>query len=416
MPPVDRPVLREMSDLPPGAAAERNASSILACLSAWRPAAVACAGKGPAVTLAPHDLAPRRPMLITRITARAEHLQPARAADAYAGRESLTYVRCRVETDDGFAGHGVTGRFLAAEVVHLLEHGFADTVTGRDALDIEAITATLERPFNPRGATGVFVSALSALDLALWDLKGQRLGLPVARLVGGARDRVAAYATAGMPAFSEAELVAACTTALAEGYRGVKMLVGAGRSLEEDVQRIRAVRRAIGDAPLMLDANCAFTVADAKRLAHRVADCDIAFFEEPVRGNDLDALVELRRASPIPLASGQMIQSMAWFRDALARGALDVLQPNAAFCGGLSAMLRVLALAEAHGVPVTGAGGFEAASLPAMAGHRHGGMLEVHGAHAALRARFAHHPEYRDGWINVPARAGVGFALVEGEG
>lgn len=354
-------------------------------------------------------------MPIMRLTARVEHLKPARAADAYAGQESLTCVRCRVETDDGLVGHGVTGRFLAAEVVHLLEHGFAATVTSLDALDIEAITATLIRSFNPRGATGVFVSALSALDLALWDLKGQRLGQPVARLLGGARDKVAAYATAGLPAFGETELVAACTAALADGYRGVKMLVGAGRSLDEDVRRIRAVRQAIGEAPLMLDANCAFTVAEAKRLAHRVADCDIAFFEEPVRGNDLDALVELRRTSPIPLASGQMIQSMAWFRDALARGALDVLQPNAAFCGGLSAMLRVLAMAEAHGVPVTGAGGFEAASLPAMAGHRHGGMLEVHGAHAALRARFTHHPQYQDGWLTVPARSGLGFALAEQE-
>ncbi len=350
-------------------------------------------------------------MKITSVTAKAEHLKPSRAADAYAGQESLTFVRCRVETDEGLAGHGVTGRFLAAEVVHLLEHGFSTTVTGRDALDIEAITATLVRAFNPRGSTGVFVSALSALDLALWDLKGQRLGLPVARLIGGARDKVAAYATAGLPAFSEAELVGACTTALDQGYRGVKMLVGAGRSVEEDVQRIRAVRRAIGDAPLMLDANCAYTVGDAKRLAHRVADCGIEFFEEPVRGNDLVALAELRRASPIPLASGQMIQSMTWFRDALAQGALDVLQPNAAFCGGLSAMLRVLAMAEAHGVPVTGAGGFESACLPAMAGHRHGGMLEVHGAHGALRARFSHHPEYRDGWLHVPEAPGLGFAL-----
>ena len=76
-------------------------------------------------------------------------------------------------------------------------------------------------------------------------------------------------------------------------------------------------------------------------------------------------------------------------------------------------MLRVLAMAEAHGVPVAGAGGFEAASLPAMAGHRHGGMLEVHGAHAALRARFAQHPEYRDGWLTVPARAGLGLTLVD---
>jgi L-alanine-DL-glutamate epimerase-like enolase superfamily enzyme len=350
-------------------------------------------------------------MTITRIVAVAEHLRPARTADAYAGQESLSFVRCSVTTADGLVGHGLTGRFLSAEVAHLIEHGFAATAAGLDPMDIEAIGATLAKKFNPRQSTGVFVSALSALDLALWDLKGKRLGQPVAKLIGGARSAVAAYATVGLPAYSEAELIEACTAALARGYRGVKILVGAGRGLDEDVKRVRAVRKAIGDSALMLDANCAFSLAEAKRLASRVADCDIAFFEEPLRGNDLATLAELRRAVTMPLASGQMIQSLAWFRDALARGALDILQPNAAFCGGLSAMLRVLALAEAHGAPVTGAGGFEAASLPAMAGHAHGGMLEVHGAHAALRARFAAHPEFRDGCLWVPATPGLGFAL-----
>lgn len=350
-------------------------------------------------------------MQIEHIHAAVEHIKPARASDAYAGKESLTFVRCKVATDDGLTGTGVTGRFLADQVAHLLNGGIAATARGLDALDIEALATQLAKKFNPRQSSGVFVSAMSALDLALWDIRGKALNQPVARLIGGARSAVPAYATAGLPAFSETELVAACKAALAAGFHGAKILVGAGRSLDEDAQRIRAVRRAIGTAPLMLDANCAFTVAEAKRLATLVADCDIAFFEEPLRGNDVAALAELRRTIAIPLASGQMIQSITWFRDALAAGALDFVQPNAAFCGGLTAMLRILALAEAHGVPVTGAGGFEAANLPAMAGHAHGGMLEVHGAHVALRTRFATEPEFRDGLLHVPATPGLGFSL-----
>lgn len=352
-------------------------------------------------------------MTITRIQAAVEHIKPERAADAYAGQESLTYVRCQVVTSDGISGCGVTGRFLSAEVAHLLNGGFAETVKGLDPLDIEAVTVALAKKFNPRQSTGVFVSAMSALDLALWDIRGRTLKQPVARLIGGARKAVPAYATVGLPAFTETELIQACTTALTAGFKGVKILVGAGRGITEDARRIRAVRTAIGDAPLMLDANCAYSVAEAKRLATLVADCDIAFFEEPVRGNDIASLVELRRAISIPLASGQMIQSPAWFRDVLNSGALDILQPNAAFCGGLSAMLRILAMAEAHGVPVTGAGGYEAANLPAMAGHAHGGMLEVHGAHAALRTRFATHPEFRDGLLHVPDTPGLGFSLLD---
>lgn len=350
-------------------------------------------------------------MRIARVEAAVEHLKPARAADAYAGRESLTFLRLAVTTEDGTIGHGLTGRFLAEKVAALLAGEFAEAVIGQDALAHEAVRARLVARFNPRGMTGAFVSALSALDLALWDLKGKLLGQPVARLLGAARDAVPSYATVGLPGFTEPELVAACKAALDQGFRGVKVLVATGRPVAEDAARIRAVRRAIGEAPLMLDANCGYTVAEAKRLALRVADCDIAFFEEPVKDNDIPALTALRRAIPIPLAAGQMAQSPAWFRDALGQGALDILQPNAAFCGGLTSLLRILALAEAHGVPVAGAGGFEAANLPAMAGHPHGGMLEVHGAHAALRDRFAEHPRFADGCLHVPDAPGLGFAL-----
>ncbi len=350
-------------------------------------------------------------MKITHIESQVEHIKPHRAADAYAGAESLTYVRCRVTTDDGLSGDGVTGRFLADQVAHLLQGGMAAALKGANPLDIEAITAQLGKKFNPRQSSGVFVSALSALDLALWDIKGKALRQPVARLIGGARNVVPAYATVGLPAYAEAELINACKTALAEGFQGTKILVGAGRSIAEDAQRIRAVRAAVGNAPLMLDANCAYTVAEAKRLAEQVDDCDIAFFEEPLRANDIPSLAALRRATRIPLASGQMIQSSTWFRDVLAAGALDILQPNAAFCGGITAMLRILALAEAHGVPVTGAGGFESANLPVMAGHAHGGMLEVHGAHAAIKTRFATHPEFKDGALQVPPAPGLGFSL-----
>ena len=159
-------------------------------------------------------------MTIVSIAAQVEHIKPKSAAEAYAGQESLTYVRCRVTTTDGLTGEGVTGRFLADQVAHLFIGGIAATLKGANALDIEAINAQLAKKFNPRQSTGVFVSAMSALDLALWDIKGKALGLPVARLIGGARAAVPAYATVGLPAYTEAELVSACKAALAEGFQG----------------------------------------------------------------------------------------------------------------------------------------------------------------------------------------------------
>lgn len=354
-------------------------------------------------------------MRIRSISARHERLAPHQAAAGYAGLRDAAYVRCRVETEDGPVGTGVTGRFLGPEVVALLTGAMADELRGADAGETEAIRMRLASRFNPRGMTGAFVSALSALDLALWDLKGKALGQPVWRLLGAARSQVPVYATVGLPAYDEAALIEACRSAIADGYRGAKMLVAAGgRGVVEDARRVRAVREALGPAaPLMLDANCGMTVADAKRLATMVEECDITWFEEPVTGNDIEALAELRRSVRVPIAAGQMVQSMAWFREALVRGAVDWLQPNAVFCGGVSAMLRVLALAEAHGVPVSHAGGWDLANLAVMAGHGHGGPVEMHGAHLELRDRLADQPAAIRGVMAPPERPGIGFAFAD---
>lgn len=351
---------------------------------------------------------------IRSVTARVEKLAPVRAARGYAGLDTPVFVRCRVETEDGLTGTGVTGRFLAEEVVGLLGR-MGEALHGEDARIIEAIGPRLSARFNPRNATGVFVSALSALDMALWDLRARALGEPLWRLLGGARTAVACYATVGLPGYEEAELAAVCQDSVAAGFLGVKMLVAAGgRGVEEDARRVRAVRAAIGPkALLMLDANCGMDVATARRLALMVEECDIAWFEEPVLGNDIEALATLRRAIRIPLAAGQMVQSLAWFRDALARGAVDWLQPNAAFCGGISGMLRILALAEAHGTPVAHAGGWDIANAAVMAGHAAGGLLEMHGAQHALRARLTEDMVPAAGLMQMPDRPGIGFAFCE---
>ncbi|NKC33516.1 mandelate racemase/muconate lactonizing enzyme family protein [Falsiroseomonas selenitidurans] len=351
---------------------------------------------------------------IRGLRASVERLVPPSAAANYAGTETPTFVLCRVETEDGLVGTGVTGRFLADEVAALLPR-MAEALRGQDARRTEAITRSLTARFNPRGATGAFTAALSALDMALWDLRARALGEPLWRLLGGARDAVPCYATVGLPGYAEAELVDVCRKAVAQGFVGVKMLVAAGgRGVAEDAARVRAVRDALGPKPLlMLDANCGLDVATARRLARMVEDCDIAWFEEPVLGNDLEALATLRRATRIPLAAGQMVQSLAWFREALTRGAVDWIQPNAAFCGGITAALRILSLAEAHGTPVAHAGGWDIANAALMAGHAQGGLLEMHGAQLALRQRLAEDLLPEAGVMRLPERPGIGFAFRE---
>lgn len=351
---------------------------------------------------------------IRTITAQVERLAPVQAARGYAGLDTPAFVRCRVEAEDGLVGTGVTGRFLAEEVVALLAR-MEEPLKGQDGRSIEAIRSSLTSRFNPRAATGVFVSALSALDMALWDLRARALGEPLWRLLGGARQAVPCYATVGLPGYDEAELAAVCKHSIDAGFVGVKMLVAAGgRGVAEDAQRVQAVRAAIGPAALLiLDANCGMDVATARRLAAMVEDCDIAWFEEPVLGNDLEMLATLRRAIRIPIGAGQMVQSMQWFREALTRGAVDWLQPNAAFCGGISAAQRILALAEAHGTPVAHAGGWDIANAALMAGHAQGGLLEMHGAQRALRACLSEDLVPKAGVMHLPDRPGIGFAFHE---
>jgi L-rhamnonate dehydratase len=350
---------------------------------------------------------------ILRIEAEVERLAPVGAAKGYAGLDAPAFVRCRVFAEDGLAGTGVTGRFLAAEVAHFLASPVNEMLAGAEARSIEAIRRQLVTRFHPRGGTGVFVAALSALDMALWDLRARALGEPLWRLLGGARDAVPCYATVGLPGYTTEQLADTCRKSVEAGFRGVKMLVAAGgRGVEEDAARVRAVREAIGPAAwLMLDANCGMSVAEAKRLALLVEACDIAWFEEPVFDNDLDALCELRRSVRMPVAAGQMMASLTWFREALTRGAVDWLQFNAAYCGGVTGALRVLALAEAHGVPVSHAGGWDIANAAVMAGHAHGGLLEMHGAQLALRARLSEDLEPEAGVMHLAERPGIGFAF-----
>ena len=278
------------------------------------------------------------------------------------------------------------------------------------------MTATLAKKFNPRQSTGVFVSALSALDLALWDIKGKMLNLPVARLIGGARAAVPAYATVGLPAFTETELIHACTAALTAGFHGAKILVGAGRSITEDAQRIRAVRGAIGGAPLMLDANCAYTVAEAKRFCRLVEDCNLLWFEEPVTADDKRGMAEVRAATAIPIAAGESEFNRFDFRDLAELRAADIFQPDLAICGGISEAMRIGAIAAAWNLKLaphlwTGALAF-AAGMHVAAASPAGWLLEYSvGANPLLQELAEEQFSVQDGMIEIPDRPGLGITI-----
>src|SRR5919202_525689 len=229
--------------------------------------------------------------------------------EAFAGAKGWHTARqallVEIVTDDGLSGWGEAyGPVPVCRA--MIEELYAPRLVGRDPMAQAALCYELSH-----GAHADWVVAsLSAIDVALWDLKGKALNLPVYALLGGPfRTEVQAYATGlfhrHVPDNARALADEAAGYA-AEGFRAMKMKVGFG--VEEDTRCVHAVREAIGsDCLLAIDANEAYGAGDALRLARRIADCDVAWFEEPVPHEDLDGYLQMRAASVIPLAGGETV-------------------------------------------------------------------------------------------------------------
>ncbi len=182
-------------------------------------------------------------------------------------------VVASVETDEGITGFGLTGHLQRFGVRDFINKELAPFLVGRNPLETERIGHQLARTFNPRAQTGVFSSALSAVDIALWDIKGKRHNEPVWRLLGGARNPARAYVTFGLLDYDRDQLVQMATRLAGEGQPRLKLVVGidGGENPLEDAARVRAVREAVGDdVDLMVDANYTFSLARAKELCRLI--------------------------------------------------------------------------------------------------------------------------------------------------
>jgi D-galactarolactone cycloisomerase len=335
-----------------------------------------------------------------------------------------------VSTDAGIQGLGEAFYFggPAGIAASIIDDAFGPLLVGADPFDTSVIWDRLYNWTRDQGQKGVTVSALSAIDLALWDLKGRSVGLPVHKLLGGAyRHRARVYATGLYEPQGVASVVAALEEEArgykAAGFGGMKLKVGYG--LETDLSYVAAVRRAIGDELcLMLDANHAYNAGEAIRLARAVEPYRITWFEEPVPPEDIDGYVEVKRQSPIPIAGGECEYTRYGFRELIGRRAVDILQPDLCACGGFSEMLKIIGMASAANLPVVphvwGTNVGLAAALQLFAGLPH-----------FPERRFAAEPffEYdrsphplrdgvtkerflmKDGYLEIPDRPGLGVTL-----
>ncbi|WP_395541323.1 mandelate racemase/muconate lactonizing enzyme family protein [Neotabrizicola sp. sgz301269] len=341
----------------------------------------------------------------------------------------------RIETEDGVVGWG-EGKNAAgsagqyAALVHLLNHEFGPRLIGRDASQITAIWEDLYNGSRASAAAarghalpelarrGLTVAAISAIDIALWDIRGKALDQPVWALLGGrSAPRLPAYASGG---WADSAGIGAQLQSYVEagGFRAVKMRVGSMDDRPQvSAQRVRAARKALGpDVELMVDAHGTYTVAEAKRFAALVEDCDLAWFEEPVTADDHRGLAEFRAATMIPIATGESECSRFDFASLISHRAADILQPDPAFCGGITEAMRIAALASSFNLRLAphlwaGAPCFFA-GLHVLAAAPSGYIVEFSlGANPMIHSLSRVPVTVQDGMIAVPDAPGLGLDM-----
>jgi len=236
----------------------------------------------------------------------------------------------------------------------LIDSLLSEAVRGRDAMDIAGTWNAMVHTTRNLGRPGITSMAISAVDIALWDLKARLLQLPLVKLLGAARSSIAVYGSGGFTSYSNDRLQTQLRQWVESGIRMVKMKVG--REPSRDVERVRCARAAIGkEAGLFVDANGAYSRKQALSLADSFMQSGISWFEEPVSSDDLDGLRLIRDRAPegVDIAAGEYAYDAFYFRRMLEAGAVDVLQADATRCGGITGFLQADTLCAAHNLPLS---------------------------------------------------------------
>ena len=268
------------------------------------------------------------------------------------------HVLARIGTSDGVEGFGYVvypRPDLMAAIGHAARE-LGEHLLGMNVLEPEAAWERLARRGDWVGPGGLLHCALAPLDIAVWDAAGKTVGQPLYRLLGGYRDRLAAYASDGLwVSLSLDELAASATRHAADGFAAVKLRLGKEATPEGEVERIQAVREAVGpQVRIMADAVESWSLARARRTALALQAAGIAWLEDPVHHSDVAGLAALRRRLEVPIAAGEHLYHLEAFRALLAARAVDVLILDLARVGGVTPWRKIAALAEAHRTPVCG--------------------------------------------------------------
>lgn len=269
---------------------------------------------------------------------------------------TLTWDKTTIVVVTASAGEtrGIGYTYADLSTAKLIHSLLAHVVEGRDALDVSAAWMAMLRAVRNLGRDGIVSMAISAVDVALWDLKARLLQIPLVKLLGAVRESVPIYGSGGFTSYSVDQLQRQLSDWVSSGISMVKMKVG--RKPEEDPFRVARAREAIGEKTcLFVDANGAYTRKQALSLAIQFREQNVGWFEEPVTSDDLEGLRLIRNSAPagMDIAAGEYGYSPVYFRRMLDAGAVDVLQADATRCGGFTGFLQAGALCFAHSLPLS---------------------------------------------------------------
>ena len=280
---------------------------------------------------------------------------PREHSPAVRGADTMDFVTLTLRTDEGVEGIGYAG-FQSPVLTGALKavvDGLCEVVTGSDPMDTEAIGDRLFR-LGSGSPAGLLTRAISAIDVALWDIKGKALGQPVYKLLGGYRDRVPTYQSGYLwrPATLD-DLESEAKQIVADGFRSMKFRLGAEPTVAGEMARLETMRRAVGpDVDLMIDINQGWDVNRAIRIGKELAQFDIFWLEDPTTFDDFSGLARIADALDTPIAAGEYVYGIAPFRQLIEQRSIDIVMVDLLRVGGITQWMKVAHLAEAHNLPV----------------------------------------------------------------
>ncbi len=340
--------------------------------------------------------------------------RPISDAKVLTGRQKplteVAFLFAEIETADGHRGLGVSySKRAGGPGLYAHASEIAGNLVGEDPNDIARLGVKLMWAGASVGRSGIATQAIAAFDIALWDLKARRAGLPLAKLIGAHKESVACYNTSGGFLSSPIEEVLEnCSASIASGIGGIKIKVGQP-DWAEDLRRVEAVRRHIGDFPLMVDANQQWDRPTASRVCRVLEQFNLVWIEEPLDAYDAEGHAKLAAALDTPVASGEMLSSVGEHLELIRLDAVDFIQPDAPRVGGITQFLKIMTMAEGRHMKLA-PHFFMELHVHLSACYPHDSWVEHFDW---LEPLFNERLEIRDGRMLVPTRPGLGLSLSE---